>query len=275
MSANKLSANKLSANKLLKILLLVAVLASALFAGPAYAQAPVPVPPGSTPGEQVANPPQSCSGLYTVQRGETLRSIANRCGTTVTAILRANPQIKDANRIYVGQVLVMPGALLLGDGTYDIYVVARGDTLYKIARRYNTTVNELLRLNPEIKNRNIIYVGQRIRIPAPPVPVPPPVPPTQQYIVVRGDNLRKIAVKFNTTVQELLRLNPSVTNPDLIYPGQVLIVPSLATTYTVQRGDTLKAIALRFFTTVEELLRLNPEIRDPDLIYVGQVLRLR
>jgi LysM repeat protein len=52
-------------------------------------------------------------------------------------------------------------------GATTIYVVKRGDTLGGIARRYNTTIATLLRLNPQIRNPNLLYVGQRIRVPAP------------------------------------------------------------------------------------------------------------
>ena len=59
-----------------------------------------------------------------------------------------------------------------------VYVVRRGDTLGGIARRFNTSVTTLLRLNPQIRNPNRLYVGQRIFVPAP-APVPSPTPTTQ------------------------------------------------------------------------------------------------
>ena len=100
------------------------------------------------------------------------------------------------------------------------------------------------------------------------------------YTVQRNDNLTEIAARFGTTVSELVRLN-NIQNPNLIYPGQVLVIreggsvtpPTGATTYTVQRGDTLSEIAERFGTTVSELVRLN-SIADRDRIYPGQVLLL-
>ncbi|HIS02838.1 MAG TPA: LysM peptidoglycan-binding domain-containing protein, partial [Candidatus Pullichristensenella avicola] len=107
-------------------------------------------------------------------------------------------------------------------------------------------------------------------------------PPTgaTTYTVQRNDNLTEIAARFGTTVSELVRLN-NIQNPNLIYPGQVLVIreggsvtpPTGATTYTVQRGDTLSEIAERFGTTVSELVRLN-SIADRDRIYPGQVLLL-
>jgi peptidoglycan endopeptidase LytE len=93
--------------------------------------------------------------------------------------------------------------------------------------------------------------------------------------VVKGDTLRKIAAKFSTSVDELLRLNPQISNPNLIYVGQGIAVPSTGTTYTVQRGDTLRIIANKYGTTVDALLALNPKIKNPNLIYVGQVITVR
>ena len=72
----------------------------------------------------------------------------------------------------------------------------------------------------------------------------------------------------------LLKVNPQVGNPNLIYAGQVINLPVGSSTYVVQWGDTLKIIATRFGTSVESLLALNPQITNANLIYVGQVIRL-
>ncbi len=98
-----------------------------------------------------------------------------------------------------------------------------------------------------------------------------------QYTVQWGDTLSGIAERFGTTYQNLAAYN-GISNPDLIYAGQVIRIPSGGGSsggglYTVQWGDTLSEIALRFGTTVEELQRLNG-IADPNLIYAGQVIRL-
>ncbi|HEX2992345.1 MAG TPA: LysM peptidoglycan-binding domain-containing protein, partial [Anaerolineales bacterium] len=164
------------------------------------------------------------------------------------------------------------------DGGYFVYIVARGETLRSLASRFGTTVDALLAANPEISNANLIYEGQRIKVyvSAPPPTQPPPPPPGgQTYYVQKGDTLRKIASKFSTTVNEILRVNPQISNPNVIYVGQAISIPSGVSTYIVQRGDTLRIIANRFGTTVDNLLYLNPNISNPNLIYVGQVLNVR
>ncbi|HSJ87213.1 MAG TPA: LysM peptidoglycan-binding domain-containing protein, partial [Anaerolineales bacterium] len=104
---------------------------------------------------------------------------------------------------------------------------------------------------------------------------PPPPPAGQTYWVQRGDTLRIIAAKFGTTVESILKLNPNITNPNLIFVGQAISIPSGATTYLVQRGDTLRIIANKFGTSVDALLALNPKITNQNLIYVGQVITVR
>jgi LysM repeat protein len=223
---------------------------------------------------------EGCGTSVTVVSGDTLLKIANRCGTTISALRRANPEIGSGSLIFPGQVLQLPGAILGTDGGYFIYIVARGDTLRIIANRFGTTVDALLAANPEITNANVIYEGQRLRVYSGPVTPPPPPgnpPPAggQIYYAQRGDTLRKIAAKFNTTVAAILQVNPQITNANLIYVGQAITIPGDVSTYIVQRGDTLRIIASRFGTTVDALLALNPSIWNPNLIYVGQVIRVR
>ena len=210
---------------------------------------------------------------YTVQRGDTLSEIAARFGTTVSELVRLN-NIADPNRIYEGDRLIIRAGTSTGATTYT---VQRGDTLSEIAERYGTTVNELVRLN-NIADRDLIYPGQVLIIRENGSTTPPSG--TITYTVQRNDNLTSIANRFGTTVSELVRLN-NISNPNLIYPGQVLIIrengsdiPDGTQTYTVQQGDTLSEIAARYGTTVNELVRLN-NIADRDLIYPGQVLIIR
>ena len=215
-----------------------------------------------------------CGTSVTVVSGDTLLKIANRCGTTVSALRLANPDIGNGNLIYPGQSLLLPGAIINTDGGYIVYVVARGDTVKALAARFQSTVDSILASNPSITNVNLIYEGQRLNIYAQPVtPAPPPVTGGQVYYVQRGDTLKKIAAKFNTTVDAILQLN-HILNPDLIYIGQGITLPAGISTYIVQRGDTLRIIANKYGTTVNALLSLNPNIWNPNLIYVGQVIRV-
>jgi LysM repeat protein len=121
---------------------------------PRQAATPAPTQPGST--------------TYTVRRGDSLYTIARRFGTTTAAIRQANPTITNPSRIYIGQVIRIPGAndpQPVPPGSIT-YTVQRGDTLYSIARRFGTTTAAILQANPSITDPSRIYVGQVLRMPA-------------------------------------------------------------------------------------------------------------
>ncbi|MCU7193609.1 MULTISPECIES: LysM peptidoglycan-binding domain-containing protein [Turicibacter] len=237
----------------------------------------VSTPVSSVPEEQKPSNPSESSTLvttYTVQSGDTLSEIAARYGTTVNELISLNG-ISNPNLIYPGEVLRIPGRVSeSSSSSLTIYKVQSGDTLSEIAARYGTTVNELMSLNG-ISNPNLIYPGEVLRIPG-------RVSESSSssltiYKVQSGDTLSEIAARYGTTVNELMSLN-GISNPNLIYPGEVLRirgnVSGSVATYTVQSGDTLSEIAARYGTTVNRLVSLNG-ISNLDLIYPGEVLRIR
>jgi LysM repeat protein len=113
------------------------------------------------------------------------------------------------------------------------HVVQPGENLYRIALRYGTTWPVLAQANG-ISNPDLIYVGQVLVIPGPggvvatPVPTAvPQQPPSGEttYTVVAGDNLYRIAATFGTTIDAIVAAN-GIVNPNLIYVGQVLVIPA-------------------------------------------------
>jgi spore coat assembly protein SafA len=230
----------------------------------------------SAGGPTPAAASSDCGQSYIVQWGDTLGSVAGRCGTSVAALRLANPDL--GYWLYAGQTLWLPGAYFDGGAGLDTYIVARGDTLKKLAARFSTTMDAIASQNG-IRNYNLIYEGQRLLIPAagttPPSDPPPSPPPSSgTYVVQRGDTLRKIAARYDISLKELIAANPQVTNPNLIYRGQVIYLPGAGSLYTVERGDTMKKIATRHGTTLQNLIALNPQIGNANLIYPGQVIRL-
>ena len=94
------------------------------------------------------------------------------------------------------------------------------------------------------------------------------------YIVKKGDTLSKIASLYGLTYQYLASYN-NIINPNLIYPGEVIKIPSNnEQVYVVKKGDTLSAIAKRYNTTYQELARING-ISDPNKIYIGQKIIIK
>ena len=165
--------------------------------------------------------PACADVTHIVQRGETLSSIARRYGVSVQAIINANG-IRNPNFVWVGQRLRIPtgtSAPSSGAGTV-IYVVKRGDTLMAIAWRYGVTTNAIVQANG-IRNPNLIYVGQRLRIPA--TAAPKPTKPIV-HIVRRGETLTAIAWRYGVTVWNIVAAN-GLRNPNLVYIGQRLVIP--------------------------------------------------
>ncbi len=116
------------------------------------------------------------------------------------------------------------------------YMVQRGDTLFGIALRFGSSVQAIVSAN-SLANPNLIYAGQTLIIPdssAPGAPVPPPPPPSGEpappptggstYVIQRGDTLSTIAARHGVTVSALIQAN-NLTNPNLIYAGQTLVIP--------------------------------------------------
>lgn len=166
------------------------------------------------------------SVYYTVQSGDTLSAIASRYGTTVQEIVDIN-NIANPNLIYPGETLrILTNSTIHGSetrGTGSItYTVQRGNTLSQIASSYGVTVNDIVEAN-NIQNPNLIYPGEKLRITGSTSTTLNPVLQNNYYTVQRGDTLSGIARRYGVTVQYLINLN-GISNPNLIYPGQLIKV---------------------------------------------------
>lgn len=199
---------------------------------------------------------------YTVQSGDSLWSIAKKLGVSVNDLKEANNLT--SSLLTIGQVLKIPGQEIINE---SVYTVKSGDSLYKIAQQYNTTVDELIRLNN--LSSPALSIGQVLKLPS------KQITEENSYIVKSGDSLYKIAQNNNTTVSELMNLNN--LSSTTLRVGQVLKLPTSSNsgnnTYTVKSGDSLYKIAQNNNTTVNELMRLNN--LSSTLLSIGQTLKLR
>lgn len=249
----------------------------------------------------------SSNGYYTVQSGDTLSGIALKFSTTSSKLAQLN-SISNPNLIYVGQRLLVnqsSNSNSSSSGQFSStttntetssasYTVKSGDTLSGIASQYNTTVNQIVSLN-QLSNPNLIYVGQVLKLKnsqttnSSSSSSSTAATTVGTYTVKAGDTLSAIASRYSTSSSTLASLN-SLSNPNLIYVGQVLKVSSNASTssstsssanstvttaasYTVKAGDTLSAIAAKYGTTYQALASTN-SISNPNDIYVGQVIKV-
>ena len=167
---------------------------------------------GDEPNSQIIN--------YIVKPGDTLSQIAMKYGTTVSEIARLNG-IRNVNLIYPGQVLeIMTNSNNTQANPSEIimYTIQRGDTLWGISRRYGVSIQNLINWN-NIKKPNLIYTGNTLKIYVNGVNDNGII----KYIVQRGDNLSRLALRFGTTVKRLAQIN-GIQNQNLIYVGQILYI---------------------------------------------------
>jgi len=220
---------------------------------------------------------------YTIKSGDTLNRIALQLGTTVPAILAANPGIVP-ERLNIGQSICVPrqsqpSTCPAGSAPYT---VKSGDTLNKISAQYGTTVSAILRINPGLVPERL-RVGQSICVPRQ-QPQPPAQGPScpigsSPYQIKSGDTLASIARRFDTTVEAILSANPGII-PERLFIGQVICIAQEKTeqlvcpnqnAYVIRRGDTLSAIANAFGVTLQALMNANPGVA-PQSLYVDQVI---
>ena len=187
------------------------------------------------------------SNYYTVKSGDSLWSISRKFGITVDELKSANNL--SSNLLSVGQNLIIPGKEAQATG--DEYVVKKGDTLYSIARKYNTSVDNLKSINNITTDS--LAIGQIIKLPSTSSTA------SDTYIVKKGDSLYSIARTYNTSVDKLKEINNLTSNALAI--GQVLKLPSSNASekvvYTVKKGDSLYSIAREYGTTVDAIKKLN------------------
>lgn len=197
----------------------------------------------------VSYSPANMEGYYIVKKGDSLWSIASKNNTTVDNIKKLNNL--SSNNLSVGQVLKLSYDAKKEDiKESNIYTVKKGDSLWLIANKYGTTVNELKNAN-DLKS-NTLSIGQTLIIPEKKESTS-----KISYVVKKGDSLWLIANKYDTTVEKIKSTNNLKSNTLSI--GQVLVIPSSSEfiTYTVKKGDSLWLIANKYNTTVDNIKKLN------------------
>ena len=205
---------------------------------------------------------------YTVQKGDSLWSIAKKFNTTVDKIKELNNL--SSNLLSIGQVLKVNDESSETPINDNVYVVKAGDTLYSIANKYGITVNEIKELNN--LNGDVLSVGQKLIV----KPSDADTNLSDYYIVQKGDTLYGIANKFGLTVDNLKDINNLSSNNLSI--GQKLLINSNYNddekylTYSVNRGDTLYSIAEKYNTTVDAIKSINGLTSNN--LSIGQVLKI-
>ena len=226
------------------------------------------------------------TNTYVVQKGDTLYGISRQHNTSAQKIRELNNLTSDF--LVPGQVLILQDNN--GDNPSEcvIYTVEKGDSLYSIAKKYDTTADEIKKYNG--LTTNLLSIGQRLKIPCHMENTDDSnISKYVSYTVEKGDSLYSIAKKFGTTVDKIKIDNNLKSNTLTI--GNVLKIedntgvssvlecygtnfelPEDYSDYTVEKGDSLYSIAKRYNTTVSEIMKLNN--LTSTALKLGQKLKL-
>ncbi len=169
---------------------------------------------------------------------------------------------------YIAQQQCPPGSFS--------YIIRPGDTFFILAQRFNTTVEAIQRLNPNV-NPNNLQIGQRICIPG---SASTQCPNGFFYTIRAGDTLFNLSQRFGVSVQAILNANPGL-DPNNLQVGRRICIPGALPPpmppcpngfyYTIVPGDTLFLLAQRFNVSVQAIINANPGI-NPNNLQVGQVI---
>lgn len=192
-----------------------------------------------------------------------------------------------------------PAEVSLRPEGVSVYKIAKGDTLWGIARKNNVSLNALLGANPGFNKNASLRIGQEVLVPGGGTtdtgvtgtlsePTPTVVSPGSiSYVVKKGDNLTRIAIAHGVSIKALRTANGQ--SGDTLQIGQTLVIPGVGSTpiapepvptpepssggntHTVRSGDNLSRIAVTYGTTVAKLMELNG-LTNANSIRIGQVV---
>lgn len=218
---------------------------------------------------------------YTVQKGDSLWSIATKYGLTVDE-LKALNNITN-NIIHVGQNLKVKAESEKPVEDYLLYTVKSGDSLWKIASKYNTTVATLKSIN-NLKS-DTLTINQQLLVPKN-KDIDISIDENNQgimYTVKSGDSLWKIANSYGVSVDKIKSANN--LKSDVLSIGQKLLIPvsdvsveetpkepSSGVSYVVVSGDNLYSIANKYGVSVDDIKKLNN--LSSNILKIGQVLKI-
>lgn len=192
--------------------------------------------------------------IYLVEAGNTLYGLHVKYDVTVEEIIKANPSVKDGlkvgQKIYIPFVKTSTVKAGIGEEKYIIHIVEKQETVFGISRKYNCTVEYLIKLNPGIEDG--LKVGQELKIPKAGSSTE-----KEPQIDEDEDDESESDLEGQDTLQE--------TNYKVEFTDSII-------DYTVQKGETLYSISRRFMVPSNQLIEVN-NIKGNN-IKPGQVLKI-
>ena len=225
---------------------------------------------------------------YTVKAGDTLYGISNQYGVSVSLLASTN-NISPTTPLQIGQILTIPKTSGTNPNTTFTYTVKAGDTLYSIAKKYETNVNQIINLN-NLKTTSL-YIGQKLKIPEQYTEEPLSLPNYINYIVKKGDSLYSIAKAYNTNIDTIIKDNALTSEKIFLNQNLKIRVNNIeieecigreytppnntsqqTISYNVKKGDSLYSIAKAYNTTTKDIIKLN-NLTSTNLS-IGQYLKI-
>jgi len=228
-------------------------------------------------------PLSAIASKVVVQEGDTLSEIAQKHKVSLKELIRHN-RINNANNLKVGQTLIIPKFNQNEKEETMIYTISQGETINEIAKRFATSAFEITKLN-DIRDPDLLYEGQEIKIPT----------QTQKLIlkdkkthsIKAGETIGSIAALYKIKKESIIKYN-QITNPDNIFPGQKLIIPtqrqksfteneqgdSKKLLHEVKSGDSLLTISEKHNVPLSKIIEIN-NIRNPNQLRIGQKIYLK
>jgi len=232
---------------------------------------------------------------YTIQQGETLKSIAKKFKIKKRDLKKLNPDV--GRRPVMSTVIIVPNlnykkgsSVISSVADFGYHVSKPKETLYSISKLYANSENELLRMNPYLKNG--LKIGQAIKYIKRTIAVDEAVKTTSDidtdvyevYTIVKGDNFFNLEQRFGLTKAQLISLNPSLEEG--VKLGLQIIVGEKGNMvdpivedvegflmHTVVKGDTVFNLKQRYSVSEDELLGLNPTLSEG--LKLGMELKIR
>lgn len=240
---------------------------------------------------------QTSYSSHRVQKGETVYNIAKQHQITEQDIYQLNPEAK--NSLKVGSILIIPKSLASSSGadqdkiTFKKHKVKRKETIFGIATRYGTTVDEIKKYNKHLYAQEL-KKGEKIKIPIKRVKIitPPNTSVAQEVSIENPSGKHKvkpqetkysIAKKYNISIEALEALNPSIYGTNVLPLGMLLTIPNTDTNatsnsdtnyryYTVKPKEGFYRLKVLFNLSEEDIIALNPHAKDG--LKEGMVLKI-
>lgn len=210
--------------------------------------------------------------------------LAKRYKVTLDAIIEANPDV-DCYMLRIGMKLCIPGTPTEMEPPAHqcegiLHTVIRGDTLYGLSKQYKVSLDDIMRVNPNLDPYNL-RIGMKICIPRNDDRIPEPNPISnsvnnKSYKTQKGDTLSRVLDRFQISYGALSASNPEVNFKDSL-EKLTLMIPSkdefrscpAAKAYIVKNDDNINSIAKKLLTVPDNLLMANPTLAVEDFSIPG------